>query len=375
MLKRIIIIAVNALCFTGFFICLGVSSSIKAPLRSQQAAAAWAGQSGERFSQISVFFPDGEGLDMDGIRSLQHSLNRALLAESFESTEERILFTDAWSAEADITIISDRSPAPTSAKAFAVGGDFFMFHPLNLRDGSYLSPNDVMKDRVVIDESLAWRLFGAIKVSGFEVLINNRPFVIAGVVSREDDFASNKAYNYGAGLFMSYDALIDMTEGEAKIETYEAVLPDPISGFALSLLPVEIRGDDTAPTSAHIVENTTRFSLGKLFSIIGSFGERSMRTDGVQYPYWENAARYAEDWLAFVLVLSLFFIAFPIVCAIFYTVKLIRFGVKVGIIAIKKLIDKKDKRSYEKYILEHGEDGEASYNVNDIIREVHDEIF
>ncbi|MCL2821344.1 MAG: ABC transporter permease [Oscillospiraceae bacterium] len=373
LLRRIIIIAVNVLCLTAFIICLAVSSSLRAPLRSQQVAAAWAGQSGERFSQLSVFFPVPSSFDENQVHALRDSLDRVLLSESLESTDDSTLYTDAWSSVTEVSLISQRGTA--TAKAIATGGDFFLFHPLKLRDGGYLSPNDVMKDRVVLDEELAWRLFGAVNIAGFEVIINNSPFIIAGVVARENDFANSKAYTYGAGLFMSYEMLLEMTEGNAKIECYEIVLPNPIAGFALSLLPVDLKGDDMTDPSALIVENTTRFSLGNSFALLGSFGERSMRTDAYHLPYWENAARYAEDWIALLLLLSLIFIAFPVVCAIIYLVILIRFGVRHCKVFINQLIKKKDKRAYEKYILEHGEDGEAVYNVNDIIREVQDEIY
>jgi len=369
MLKKLILIAVNIFCLICFIVCLSLSASIRVPLRSQQANALWAGQSGERFAQLSVFFPESSSFNMDSVYELRDSLDKALLAASFESDGEHTLYTDAWSAETEVSLLSQRGP-PTTAKAIAVGGDFFLFHPFNLRDGSYLSPNDVMKDRVVLDEELAWRMFGAARVAGFEIMINNKPFVVAGVISRESDFASSKAYTYGAGLFMTFDTLLDMTEGEAKIETYEIVLPNPLTGFALGMLT-----DEVTDSNAVIVENSARFSLENSFSRIGSFGERSMRQESIKFPYWENAALYAEDWLALLLVFSLFFIAFPIVCAIIYTVLIIRFLIKRGKITVKQMIDKKDKRDYEKYILEHGEDGEASYNVNDIIREVQDEIY
>ena len=369
MLKKIIIIAVNVFCLICFIICLSISSSIIAPLRSQQASTFWAGQSGERFAQLSVFFPDSSEFDMDGVFKLRDSLDKALLAASLESTQDRTLYMDAWSAETDVSLLSERGPA-TAAKAIAVGGDFFRFHPFNLRDGSYLFPNDVMKDRVVLDEELAWRLFGAINVSGFEIMLNNKPFIVAGVISREKDFANSKAYTYDAGLFITYDTLLSMTDGEAKIQTYEIVLPNPLTGFALGMLT-----DEVTDSSAVIVENSTRFSLGSIFSRIGSFGERSMRQEAIRFPYWENAALFAEDWLALLLALSLFFITFPVICAVFYTIKIIRFFIKRGKKTVKHLIEKKDKRDYEKYILEHGEDGEASYNINDIIRETQDEIF
>jgi len=379
-IKRIIIIAINVLCLIAFFICLGISSSIRTPLRSQQAANAWAGQSGERYSQISAFFEVPSAFDMDGIRQLRSNLNSALLEAALESSEDTILYTDAWSSKTTLTVMSQRSNQ-FSIKAVAVGGDFFVFHPLNLRDGSYLSPNDVMKDRVVIDEELAWRLFGAVKVAGFEIIINNRPFVVSGVITREKDFAGSAAYKqfagdeafaFGAGLFMTYDALVDMTEGTARIETYEIVLPNPISGFAMTTFEKTLNNP-----AAHLVENTSRFTLGKMFDLIGSFGERSMRNDALVFPYWENAARYAEDWLAFILILSIIFLIFPVVSVIIYIVILIRFGVKHAKLAIKNLIKKKDDRAYEKFIQKHSEDFDANddYSLNDIIREVNDEIY
>jgi len=363
MKKIIILIAVNALCLIAFIVCLVMSSSIRAPLRSQQAAAAWGGQSGERFSQVSVFFPETYGFDVDSVRGLRQSVDKALLAASMESIPGLTLYNDAWSTKTDVSIVSERGS--TNATAFAVGGDFFMFHPLFLRDGSYLSPNDIMKDRVVIDEELAWRLFGGVRVSGFEMLINERPFIIAGVVSRENDFASSKAYTYGAGLFMSFDALEQMKEEREEtvfIHTYEIVMPDPITGFALNVLTEAISDE-----SVHIVENSTRFSLSNSFSAIRSFGARSISTDAITYPYWENAARIAEDWLALLLALSLIFIIFPVICAVIYGIKIIRVFIKHGIFAFHKISEEIEHRKYEKYKLTHGEDGEAFIG--------HDEIY
>ena len=364
-IKKIIIIAVNALCLIAFIVCLSVSAAIKTPLRSQQAARAWAGQSGERFAQLSAFFPDSYGFDEDSIRRFRFSLDNILQAASLESTPERTLYTDAWSTTADVYIHDSRGPFP--AKAIAVGGDFFLFHPFSLRDGSYLFPDDVMKDRVLLDEELAWRLFGAARVSGFELIINGKPFVVAGVLSRETDFANSRAYTYGAGLFMSYDALFDMTEGNVSIETYEIVMPDPITGFALKSFT-----DAIGDSNVQIVENSARFTLGNSFALIGSFGERSLRTEAVTFPYWENAARYVEDWLALLLIFSLLFIAFPVVCTVIYGVKIIRFGIDRGKLEVKKAIDRKDKREYEKYLKEHGREPQI-YDINDIIREVQEE--
>ena len=336
-------------------------------MRSQQAVSTWSGQSGERFAQLSVFFPGSVVFNEDNIRSLRASVDKALLGASLESGPDRALYTDAWSAVGDVSVRGQHGSA--SVKAICVGGDFFMFHPLYLRDGNYISPNDVMKDRVVLDEELAWRLFGSVRLSGFEIMLNNRPFKIAGVVSRESDFASTMAYTYGAGLFMSFEALSEMTEDGANISCYEIVMPDPITGFAKHILTEAFPNSDV-----HIIENTSRFSLGNSFAVISSFGERSMRTDAVSFPYWENAARIVEDRLALLLVLTILFIAFPVVCGVIYTVKIIRFTIKYGRKKVTKVIDDIDRRKYEKYLIEKEMDVDIDiYNVNDIIREVQDE--
>jgi len=364
MIKRIIIIAVSVLCLIGFFICLGVSSSLRGSLYSQQAAYAWRGQSGERFSQLSAFFPGNTTFDEESIHQLRASIDQALLAASLESTPERALYVDAWSGKSTVSVLSPRARNPLSADAIAVGGDFFLFHPLRLIDGSYLSPNDLMQDRVVVDEEVAWRLFGATRVAGFEIMINDRPFRIAGVISRESDFASSRAYTYGEGLFMSFDALMALNPDLAVITVYEIVMPDPISGFALGALTSAVTETDVL-----IVENSTRFSLLNTFSNIGSFGERSMSKDFIALPYWENAARFVEDWLAFLLVLSLVLIIFPIVCSVIYIVILIRYSFRRGKKSLKHLIQARDDRLYEKYVAEHGDEVQI-YSVDEIIRDV-----
>jgi len=371
-IKKIIFFAVNALCLIAFITCLILSSTITTPLRSQQAARAWGGQSGERFAQVSAFFPVASGFDEDSIRALYTSINRSLLDVSLEPSPERPLYTDAWSASVDVSVAGDNGP-PVSVRAIAVGGEFFMFHPLFLRSGVYLSPNDIMKDRVILDEELAWRLFGSMHLDGLHVTVNGHPFIIAGVISRESDFASSKAYTYGAGMYMSFEALDEMLDGNASITTYEIVMPDPITGFALKAITDAIQN-----TNVHIMENSARFSPGNSFSLLRSFGERSIRTDPIAYPYWENAARITEDWLALLLALSLLFLAFPLVCAIVYLVKTIRFGIKHGKIALTKAINKHDDKKYEEYLQKQKdkleEDADIDiYNVDNIIREVQED--
>jgi len=341
--KKILIIIINIILLITFIACQLISASIIMPLHSQQAAKAWAGQSGERFVQLSVFFPESSSFNTTSIMSTRNSIETSLLTASLKSGQERSLYTDAWAASGNVSVVSDRSRT-ANASVIGVGGDFFLFHPMKLRHGSYLSPNDVMKDRVVIDEELAWRLFGAIHISGSQVLINGKPFIIAGVISREDDFATSKAYTDGEGLYMSFEALDAMTDGSAKIISYEIVMPDPINNFASNIINGLFTDD-----GIHIVQNTSRFSAVNQFNIIRTFGERSMKTNAIELPYWENAARFAEDWLALLLVISVLVMILPTVFAVIYLVILIRFGIRQLRKVIKNIIKKRDDRAYRKY--------------------------
>ena len=75
------------------------------------------------------------------------------------------------------------------------------------------------------------------------------------------------------------------------------------------------------------------YSALSLAKVALSYGERSMNTHAVIYPYWENAARLTEDYAALFLLLMVLFAITP---AVFVLVWLIR--------TIKRLItEAKDK--------------------------------
>ena len=217
-------------------------------------------------------------------------------------------YLDAWCTTGKVNAVTALGKG--EAYAIAVGGDFFQFHPLRLLSGSYISENDLMQDRVLLDEDLAWRLYGGVELQGMELNLNGTPFVVAGVVQREQDFASKKAYTAGMGLYLSYDAYAQLNEN-AGVNCYELVMAEPVKNFTVSFVREKF-----PIGQGEIVENSTRFSLDRLLSMIGKFGTRSMQTLGVVYPYWENAARCVEDWCALLLLMGLLFAAIPAVVAV-----------------------------------------------------------
>lgn len=294
-------------------------------LITQSAADMWKGQSEENFVQVSAFQPVDSDLTQSQIETFHQTLEQKFVDASLEAPENGSLYQDAYATRAqDITVATDS--VSYTAKTIGVGGDFFLFHPLNLRSGSYISNRDFTYDRVVLDEELSWALFGSYDVAGQTVWIMDEPYVVAGVVSREKDKASKKAYTDGAGMFLSYSAMQHITGGEENkepaISSYELVVAEPITGFGLSILQESFPTKDVSV----FVQNTNRYSLKNLLTIVSQFGERSMNTAGVIFPYWENAARYTEDYAALYFVLLVLCSLCPIVCLTVLIVREIKTG-------------------------------------------------
>lgn len=306
---------VNLVLVVLVLICLGIFLAIAGTLDSIHAADRYRGDSEMRFAQIACFLPEDSGKAEADIQLFRETLAQKFVDASLEAPEGASLYIDAYSGTSNLSVTGDHGAA--EVKAIGVGGNFFHFHPLRLRSGSYISQNDFMQDRVVLDETLAWQLFGGFDVAGLTVTINGQLFQVAGVVRRESDFATKEAYLDGASLFLSYSAMAALNES-SKITCYEIVMPDPISGFAKGIVTENF---DTK--LGDVVENSRRYSLENLFDVIGDFGKRSMRNNGVIYPYWENAVRLTEDYLAGLLVLMLLFGLCPAVTLLVLVIRLI----------------------------------------------------
>lgn len=338
--KKLALVLVLGVLTLAAVVCGVVMSVLGGKLQSQRADERWRGESGERYAQVSVFFPVGSELDENSLYSFHETINSKLLEAGLEQPDSGSLWTECYSAKGRITVEGTRGSS--QAVALGVGGDFFTFHPLDLRSGSYISGSDLMDDRVILDEELAWKLFGAVDLAGLTVNIGGEPYYIAGVVSREDDRASSKAYNDGPGLFMSYSAL-ERLGACSGISCYELVCADPISGFASSVVSDGLSNGGAYP----VVENSVRYSLSGIFGVIGDFGERSMNNYGVVYPYWENAARMIEDYMALCLVLLLLFAAAPAIFAVVFAIVWLRRGTRAAKTGAVRLAEGAQDRHYK----------------------------
>lgn len=288
-------------------ICIILFSVVAGKLQTIHAAERWRGGNEMNFAQIACFLPEDGGLELGQIEEFRRTLDQHFIDISLEASTGGSLYSDAACAFGAVGVVGEHGSA--TVQAVGVTGNFFLFHPYRLRSGSYLSPNDLMDDRVVLDEALAWTVFGSMDVAGMTVEIGGVPFYVAGVIRREEDFASEAAWDQTAGIFMSYSALNAMSE--TTLTCYEIVLPEILSGYAMNLMKEKFpigRGD--------MVDNSARYSLKNLTQVAKDYGKRSMRLKSILYPYWENAVRMTEDILSLLMVLAFLFALFPVILVI-----------------------------------------------------------
>ena len=161
----------------------------------------------------------------------------------------------------------------------------------------------------LFDAETAWMLFGASDVAGMTVSIGGAPYVVAGVYEHEKDAFSRHAADGGMRIYMSYEAYRRSKPDSEKpaVTCYEFVMAEPVRGFAYSA------ASEKFPVSgAVLIENGRRFEAGNLLRLAKNGVERSMRKDDNYYPYWENAARAAEDRAVVWLIAALVLAAFPV---------------------------------------------------------------
>lgn len=273
-------------------------------LVDQNAADRWSQENDT--AQISCFFTESAAVDENKIMSFEHQLDAALLEASITAENENArLWADAYSAQGMITMTAGKNSL--EAKAVGIGGDFFLFHPVRLLAGSYFSGNDLMQDKIIIDEDAAWQLFGSNDVVGMEVRVGGIPHYIAGVIQREEGRLQEAAGLDKTVVYVSYKTLSELgvTDG---MNTYEVVMPDPVDGFAYQIIKEKFGIDENR---MWVIENSERYSLKSLLTVISDFGTRSMNAHAIQYPYWENFARGWEDVFAAILVVQIISLLLP----------------------------------------------------------------
>ena len=292
-------------------------------------------------AQISCFYGSTQGLSEEDIPELKYSLeeilkNRSLSQETLGVPESARLFALGYSGLGQVEITGNGHTF--TVNAVGTGGDFFLFHPVRLLSGAYYSEDDLMKDRILIDEETAWILFGSPDCAGRSVEIGGVQHYVSGVYRQENDTLTREAGSSRSLVYISFDSLsrcgtgdfvtaaysetsaVREDEGlssetgtgtsgsfgggsgtgerETRITCLETVLPNPVEGFALGIMKDAVGSG----TGLALVDNTARFRDGALLDLFLGFTSRGMQMTGISYPFWENRARAWENILSLVFM-------------------------------------------------------------------------
>ncbi|MEG1458370.1 MAG: ABC transporter permease [Acetivibrio sp.] len=341
-------------------LCMAGSHTISQNLTSQQAAERWSSD-GEKYAQISAFFTKDAAASESSINNYRSSIRKTLEEASIKAKHKNgRLWIDAYSGNGSVEIT--RKKSKQKVKIVGVGGDFFLFHPLNMLDGYYFSPTEVMKDRLVLEEEVAWQLFGSTDVEGMSVTIGEKSCKVAGVYRREKGKQEADAYGSSPAIFAPYELLMELNGKKEVIDCYEMLLPNPVKGFAWQKGLKCIGGVDLSTNTGsetdlselpvEILENSNRFQPINLIKVLENMGSRSMQRKNIEYPYWENIARAKENIAAIRMLLSFIFFIVPLVVLIQYGIK--RFKnrkwtfERVKVWVLSKVEERKKKKWEEK---------------------------
>ena len=323
--KQIILIIVNIALLLAYVILTVVSHKQTEGLYSQQEAARW--ENGKMsYAQVSAFISPGRQTGAEELASVRSAIATKLTKDSYsESKTGGRVWIDGYSGEVQAAIRKDTNTL--NVTAVGVGGNFFQFHPMELLSGSYISDDDLNQDRVVVDENLAWALYGSNDIIGMQLWMNNTIYTVAGVVKVPEDGLEKIAYGNSNRIYMPYDQL-KTQQDSLSITCYEVVLPNPISNYAYYAVrsafgfseeeeeQLDQQENPLTFDNVEILENTNRFELVPMLTKLKQWRLRSMRTSSVGYPYWENIARSVEDEEIILLIFRILVLICPVVCLV-----------------------------------------------------------
>lgn len=296
-LKRKIKYGIMLGCFIVAIIFFGIGNYFKNLLPDIQAEKRWDNTGG--YTQFGVYLPLGLMEEVEMFNGILHQVNAALEKESIvaEDANDRVTI-GAYSGYGTVSLKTEMDTV--MAEAIGVGGDFFYFHPIDMIDGSYLTEDFLMQDYVILDKETAWKLFGALNVTGMTVNVGDIPFVVAGVYEPTHKILAKEAGAEDGRVFMFYSSL--RKHGQIScIQWLDFLIPNPVNGFGEKILTenMTISAED-----AVIVEHSARFNPILLYKLVPDYLERVMSKSGIVYPYWENMARGYENILVVFLLIE-----------------------------------------------------------------------
>ena len=138
-------------------ICLGVwhglcrgDQKVVSALTDQTAYVRWETED-KPYAQASVYLPEDNAIPDSGIPSIRLAVENALSAAGVPSEDYPWFYAASKMQQVKL----QNGIASSNVELTLITGDYFRIHPMVLRKGWYMSEDDVMHDRIVLDRQTA----------------------------------------------------------------------------------------------------------------------------------------------------------------------------------------------------------------------------
>ena len=234
----------------------------------QYEAERWQGPSDQTYSQVSVFWNEGE-MDAGQAKTLAEELQTSF------PTEEIPPFVTAYGAKSSgLAVYAHRS---TEAELWSVSRDFFTLHAFSMAEGGPGTFADTGSE-AVLNEAAAFALFGSSDCIGEDIQISGLGWRVIAVIREPEGAANEAAFGTAPRIFLPI-------ADNDPVTFYEAILPEYYTGYAVQCLQ--------NATGRTVTSSTGRFRLSRLWEQARNFF-RTPPDQTPPLPPWEQAARLAE---------------------------------------------------------------------------------
>lgn len=344
--KQLAASGILAVVFAASAILLGIFELIVAGLSGSidflDAGKRWSAN-GDRFAVITLYTEDGSALSRNQVESWVYTMDAKLLESSVSPNENARSWAYTYAAEETMTVTGPKDDA--TAEVIAAGGDFFVFHPQEFVYGSAFLNDASNPNGVVIDEDLAWKIFGATDIVGMEMSVNGVPFTVTGVSRRASD-SGIYDYTYGERprMYMSYAGYVKLRGDENHITMFETALPNAVKGFASNIFKGAVTANEDTMT---VMEATDRFSLLNRYNNMKILKYSWIRENKIEYPYWENEAKVADYRCAILMIFEVALAAIAVTAMLLSFILLRTSGYTVTD-SVKNLYRKLEKKNADR---------------------------
>ncbi|MDD2534081.1 MAG: ABC transporter permease [Eubacteriales bacterium] len=270
------------------------------PSNSGSTAGFIAGSTAAKVAAAGFTSDSGIGLQARAVESMRQSLKKAI-------AEQQVQIVDAFAgfSEQVLTRVSmdNQSNGTITVNLTGIGGRFADFRQLQILSGSFINEQDWNERSIVLDETAAWQLFGAIDIAGMTLSIQNHNYTVNGVVRIPQNDQNLLAIAEKPQAFVSYAALHAL-DPQSSITAYEVRLPEPVPGMGQSYFNDALNAGGLNPNDAIIVLHEQRLTFTHLLADWAKIGRRAIQDSTIVLPWWENANRAAADWASVLIAIS-----------------------------------------------------------------------